>query len=233
MISAALALLAGFGHRFGWWDFGVGFILLAVAVLGAVAGIALSAWGAMAARPSAPRRGLGRAALGLIVSGAVVAPPIHWVLAARSVPPIHDITTDTRNPPRFVAILPLRHDAPDPGAYGGPRIAALQHAAYPDIRPVLLDMAPQAAFNTALAAAHAMGWQIVASVPADGRIEATATTLWFGFKDDVVVRVRPHGGGSRVDIRSVSRVGRSDLGTNARRIRAFIHDLRAGAPAKS
>ncbi len=233
LISAALALVAGFGHRLGWWDFGIGFILLAIAVLGALAGIVLSAWGALAARPSAPRRGLGRAVLGLLVSAAVIAPPIHWMLLARSVPPIHDITTDTGDPPRFVAIAPLRSHAPDPGAYGGPRVAALQRAAYPDIRPVLLDIPPRAAFDRALAAARAMGWHIVASVPADGRIEATATTFWFGFKDDVVVRVRPRDGGSRVDIRSMSRVGKSDLGTNARRVRAFMRRLQAGTPRKS
>ncbi len=68
-----------------------------------------------------------------------------------------------------------------------------------------------------------MGWKIVDENQAEGRIEATATTRWFGFKDDVVIRIAPSGGnGSRVDVRSVSRVGRSDVGTNARRIRAFL-----------
>ena len=70
----------------------------------------------------------------------------------------------------------------------------------------------------------------MAAVPAEGRLEATARTRWFGFRDDVVVRVRPDGAGSRVDVRSVSRVGRSDLGTNARRIRGFMDALRS-APA--
>jgi uncharacterized protein (DUF1499 family) len=78
----------------------------------------------------------------------------------------------------------------------------------------------------AIDAARALDWEIVASDAPAGRIEATATTMWFGFKDDIVVRVRPEaGGGSRVDVRSVSRVGQSDVGANAKRIREFIRRL--------
>ena len=89
-------------------------------------------------------------------------------------------------------------------------------------------MPPDRALARAEAAARALGWKIVAAAPGQGRLEATATTRWFGFKDDVVVRVTPASGGSRVDIRSVSRVGKSDLGVNARRIRAFLAALRRG-----
>lgn len=136
---------------------------------------------------------------------------------------IHDITTDTENPPVFVSILALRKDAPNSATYGGPEIAAQQHAAYPDIRPLVSDLPPERAFERSRSVARQMGWDIVDENPAEGRIEATATTRWFGFKDDVVVRIAPAAGdGSRVDIRSVSRVGRSDVGTNARRIRTFL-----------
>jgi uncharacterized protein (DUF1499 family) len=82
-------------------------------------------------------------------------------------------------------------------------------------------------FDRAVSAARKLGWHVVAAAPAEGRLEATDTTRWFGFKDDVVVRIAPAADGSRVDVRSVSRVGRSDLGTNARRIRAFLRELRA------
>ncbi|CAN5243891.1 hypothetical protein BH09GEM1_BH09GEM1_12720 [soil metagenome] len=142
------------------------------------------------------------------------------------VPPIHDITTDTNDPPLFVDILPLRAGARNSAVYGGSRIAALQHAAYPDIAPVDLVIAPAAAFTKALATAIAMSWALVATDSAAGRVEATATTRVFRFKDDVVIRIRPRDGGSRVDIRSVSRVGGSDLGKNASRIREFIVRLR-------
>jgi len=146
--------------------------------------------------------------------------------SASKVPPIHDITTDTDNPPGFVAILPLRRNAPNPAEYGGPEIAAQQRAAYPDVQPVTLNVPPDQAFERALTAARARGWEIVEANSTAGRIEATDTTLWFGFKDDVVIRITPGDGGSRIDVRSVSRVGRSDAGTNARRIQNFLHQLK-------
>ena len=90
----------------------------------------------------------------------------------------------------------------------------------------LIDPKHKDAFIRAERAARAQGWEMVAVVPAEGRIEATETTRWFGFKDDVVIRVRPAAAGSRVDVRSVSRVGRGDVGTNARRVRAFLEALR-------
>ena len=120
---------------------------------------------------------------------------------------IHDITTDTENPPVFVSVLALRKNAPNSAIYGGPEIAEQQHAAYPDIRPLVSDLPPAKAFERSLSVARQMGWKIVDENPAEGRIEATATTRWFGFKDDVVLRIAPAAGnGSRVDIRSVSRV---------------------------
>ena len=141
-------------------------------------------------------------------------------------PRIHDITTDTNDPPLFVDILPLRAGAKNGAVYGGSEVAELQHAAYPDIAPVDLDLAPAAAYAKALAAANAMEWALVATDSVAGRIEATATTRVFRFKDDVVIRIRPRAGGSRLDIRSVSRLGNGDLGKNASRIRAFLVHLR-------
>ena len=148
---------------------------------------------------------------------------------AGGAPPIHDITTDTNDPPLFVDVLPLRAGARNSADYGGSRVAALQRAAYPDIAPVDLAMVPAAAFAKALAAANAMGWAIVAADSSAGRIEATATTRVFRFRDDVVIRIRPRDGGSRLDIRSVSRIGGGDLGKNASRIREFIGRLREPA----
>jgi uncharacterized protein (DUF1499 family) len=150
--------------------------------------------------------------------------PWQFLRQAKSVPPIHDISTDTDDPPQFVAVLPLRGTTSNSVVYGGDSIARQQHAAYPDIKPLDLNVPSAQAFDHALAAAQAMGWAIVAADSSAGRIEATATTKWFGFKDDVVIRVRANEGGtgSRVDVRSVSRVGRSDIGTNAARIRAYL-----------
>ena len=107
------------------------------------------------------------------------------------------------SPPRFVSVVPLRAGAPNPVEYGGPEIAAQQRQGYPDLQPLSLPLPPNQAFDRALATARMMGWEIVASDPPSGRIEATDTTFWFGFKDDVVIRVAPAPNGSRVDVRSL------------------------------
>jgi hypothetical protein len=151
--------------------------------------------------------------------------PWYALQQARALPPIHDITTDTGRPPQFVAILPLRAGAPNPAAYGGADVARAQVGAYPDLRTRRMDATRADAFNRALQVARDLGWEIVAADAAAGRIEATDTTFWFGFKDDVVVRVEADGAGSRIDVRSVSRVGVGDVGANARRIRAYLQKL--------
>lgn len=189
------------------------------------AGLAVSILGAILPGPHKDRRKIPAALAGILLGAVAFGVPGNWYRIAKMLPMIHDITTDTENPPKFVSILPLRRDAPNPSDYGGPEIAAKQHAAYPDIRPYLADAAPAQVYEYALDAARRMGWQVVAGNGAEGRIEAVATTRWFGFKDDIVIRIAPSppgGRGSRLDIRSVSRVGLSDVGTNARRIRAFL-----------
>jgi uncharacterized protein (DUF1499 family) len=170
-----------------------------------------------------PRRG--RALLALVVAAVTVGVPWSWQQQARSVPPIHDITTDTDDPPAFVAIVPLRADAPNPVAYAGAETAAQQRQAYPDIQTRRLQLPAAEAFAAAERAARDLGWTIVAAVPGEGRLEASDTTFWFRFTDDIVVRIRPQGSGSVVDIRSKSRVGRGDVGTNAARIRRFLDRL--------
>ena len=142
-------------------------------------------------------------------------------------PAIHDITTDTQNPPEFVAIVPLRADAPNPVEYAGEETAKQQLKAYPELTTYEALVPPAELFEAAVQASKNMGWDMVESSEADGRIEATATTTWFGFKDDVVIRIRSTADGSELDIRSKSRVGRSDVGKNAERIREFMAELEA------
>jgi uncharacterized protein (DUF1499 family) len=227
-IAIAGAMGAGAGTRLGWWDFPAGFKILNWAAYFGIAGMALSLWGAILNRPGSGRRGFLLALTGIILGALAFGVPGNWYRIAKRVPMIHDITTDTENPPVFVAVLPLRKDAPNPAEYGGPEIAAKQRAAYPDIRPIEVGISPEKAYENALAAARQMGWKIVDGNLQEGRIEATATTRWFGFKDDVVIRIAPNADkGSRLDIRSVSRVGISDVGTNACRIRAFLKKFTA------
>jgi len=224
LVAVAIAA-SGYGARFGAWDYRVGFSILRYATYAglAVAAIALVAL----CIPRTRARNGTVLAVALVVAAAASALPMYWLQQARTLPPINDITTDPDDPPEFVAIAPLRADAPVSAAYGGKATADAQRAGYPDIAPIDLSRPPAAAFDDALALARAMGWTIVASDARTGRIEATATTAWFGFRDDVVIRVTPRSGGSRVDIRSHSRVGRGDLGANARRIRDFSARLRA------
>jgi uncharacterized protein (DUF1499 family) len=225
LFCAAAAILAGLGSRWGWWHFRTGFQILTWAAYGGLAAAAVSIVGIVMALVRTPRRGLLPALIGLALGLLVAGIPWQLKLTAQRVPPIHDITTDTENPPAFVAVVPLRKDAPNPADYGGSETAAQQLAAYPDVKPVLLTVSPEQAFVKALAAAGDMGWEIVEAKSTEGRIEATDTTFWFGFKDDVVVRIRAADHGSRIDVRSVSRVGKSDVGTNAKRIRAYLERL--------
>lgn len=222
-VLAILALIvAGPGYRLGLWDFRPAFTIMRWAAYGGLAAAGLSLLGALVTWPGRMRRGFGLAVVGLLLGLLTAAMPWQWWSTAQRVPPIHDITTDTETPPAFVAILPLRRGAPNTADYGGPEVAAQQRSGYPDLVPLFLPDPPERVFTRALTAAHEMGWDIVAAEPAEGRIEASDTTFWFGFIDDIVVRVRPEKNGSRIDVRSVSRVGRSDVGTNAARITAYL-----------
>lgn len=234
VIAVAAAAGAGLGTRAGWWDFREGFRFLNWGAYFGAAGTAISVAGGIFARPGSRRRGFLLAIAGIVLGATAFGVPGNWYRMAKVVPMIHDITTDTENPPKFVSILPLRKDAPNPAEYGGPEIAAKQHAAYPDIRPLTVGISPSRAYETALSTARRMNWQIVEGNPSERRIEAVATTRWFGFKDDIVIRISPAAnGGSVLDIRSVSRVGLSDIGTNARRIRTFLKTFSNAAKAGS
>jgi uncharacterized protein (DUF1499 family) len=223
VIAILMLVLAGPGTRFGVWNFRIGLSLLRYAAYLGIAAVFIALIALVMTRPRGTALGLLLGAL-LLASVAFLG-PWAFLQKAKKAPAIHDITTDTSDPPLFVAVLPLRKDAVNPPTYGGDSVAAQQRRAYPDIGPLELHVPPDQAFERALAAARAMGWDIDATDHAAGRIEATATTKWFGFKDDIVVRIRPEGAGSRVDVRSVSRVGKSDLGTNAARVRAYLARL--------
>jgi len=223
-IAVAMAIVAsGFGARFGVWNFGVGFRILA---FGAYAGLAVAAVALVLLLVPRTRRGhAGVLAASLVIALGAASLPLYWRHEAGQLPSINDITTDFVDPPQFIAVVPLRAGSPASAAYGGDATAQAQRAGYPDIAPIMRKDSPAKAFAAALAVARDMGWTIVASDEQTGRIEATATTPWFGFHDDVVIRVSPTPDGSRVDIRSHSRVGRGDLGANAKRVRDFTSRL--------
>lgn len=223
LVSAAMLAASGYGTRFGAWDYPFGFQLVRWSFY---AGLATAVLAIIAFLIPRIRRGqIPGLAAALVIGAGVAYFPWQMLQTARSLPSINDITTDTQNPPLFIAILPLRASAPVPATYAGAETAAAQQKGYPDIRPLELALPPAAAFARALDSAKSTGWEIAAADAASGRIEATATTPWFGFRDDVVVRVTPTAAGSRVDIRSLSRIGEGDVGVNANRVRAYLAKL--------
>jgi len=223
LVAAVTLLVAGPGARLDFWDFRFGFTLMRWALyIGAgTAAVALL----LVLIPPTRRGQALKLASALVIGLSVAAVPYLQVRQARSVPPIHDISTDTLNPPAFVAIAPLRADAPNPIEYPGEDVARQQREAYPGISSFTTDVYPAILFEHAVAVARNLGWEVVATDQDEGRIEATDTTFWFGFKDDVVIRIRANNDGSIVDLRSKSRVGMSDVGANAARIRGFLEAL--------
>lgn len=229
-LAACGTALAGPIHRLGLlgarWALG----LFGLAGLLGFAAVVLAAWGISLALLARAWRSVVGSGLALLVALAATAPLLVMVRTAARVPVIHDITTDTESPPPWVALHSVRAASENGAAYGGAAVAREQKRGYRDLAPLMLPLPPDRAFARAEAAARALGWRIVAAAPAEGRLEATDTTAWFGFTDDIVVRVRPAPAGSRIDVRSASRVGRSDLGANARRIRAFQAALARPGP---
>lgn len=148
--------------------------------------------------------------------------PLSMMNKAKSVPPIHDITTDLVNPPKFVAILPLRANASNPAEYQGEEVASQQREAYPELQTQKYQQTAEQVFDAALSAVKSMGLEVVASDKTLGLIEAYDTTTFFGFVDDVVIRIQSDGQMTMLDARSKSRVGISDIGKNAERLNALI-----------
>jgi len=206
---------------------GIGFVLFIPALLFGIIG-----------HVACRRYSLATSRAGLVVIFIAVfatALTIFWATRLNSAPPIHDISTDLENPPVFIDVIPLRQAS---GAQNQPEyiskqsmggkeldVSAAQGKAFPDIQPLILEKPPSTVVLLAGQVVKDLGWDLVAMDVDEGRIEATDTTLYFGFKDDIVVRVRPHESGSRVDVRSKSRIGVSDVGANAHRIRTFLDEL--------
>ena len=226
---AVAAVLSGIGYRLGLWQFRTGFVILRVAFFAALAAAAISAFGLIvgrAARPGLLITGL----LGALIGAVTAYIPWSYMQLVQSLPYIHDITTDVQDPPQFVAAATLRKQGDHPISYDGPEVAAQQQKAYPDLAPLITKAPRDRVFDAARDVLSGMGLQIIDANRAEGRVEAVATSMLYGFKDDVVVRIRETADGTRLDVRSKSRQGRSDLGMNARRIRTFLAKLDAALP---
>jgi uncharacterized protein (DUF1499 family) len=233
IVAVVLPFLGALGTRFGSWNFQIGLLMwaggLLIGLICVIAGI-VALFAVRRPHRAADRRpvfvGTALAVVMVLFLGAQLA-------GARGVPPIHDITTDVADPPQFDAAVKLRGESPDINtlAYDAEKLPPLQQAAYPNVVPLDVSATPEATFDAAAAALAGLGFEVVNADKDAMRIEAVDTTFWFGFKDDVVVRIRPQATGSRtgsrIDVRSVSRVGVGDAGTNARRIEKILGAIKA------
>jgi uncharacterized protein (DUF1499 family) len=239
LAAIVLLVIAGPGYRIGVLPLLPALLAAALGFLLFITAFLIGGIGLLAGRSGSLRNS--RATITIVVlAGLATLFAGLWIARLRSAPPIHDITTDAEDPPAFKDIVPLRLAAQAVNAAEYQRtqrmdgreidVIEAQRRSYPDVQPLVLPQAPAQVLKLAEQAAQAMGWHIVtvvmSVVPAEGRIEATDTTWYFGFEDDVVIRVRPDPSGSRIDMRSVSRVGVGDVGTNARRIRKYTAKLR-------
>ena len=237
LAAAAVVLLAlgPIGWRAGWWHFRFAFqTLMPWAGYFGIAALAVAALALLRGRSRIEWRGVALAVAAFAAGLLIAYVPWHYDQMRQTVPPIHDITTDPDNPPAFAAAVVAARtaDGGNPATYEGAKIAAQQRQAYPDIAPLSLALPPDAAFNRALDVAQRMGWRIVADDDKAGRIEASDRSRWFGFTDDIAIHITPSRSGSRVDVRSSSRLGRSDFGVNAARVRNYLAALRMAAETR-
>ena len=228
-VALGVLALAPLGVRLEWWPYGFGlYRLMPISAFVAAGAIGLSVLTLALAWSRLQLRSLVMLSVALVVGAALVYLPAQYAFRRNHLPAIHDITTDTDNPPKFSAVLAARASEHASSVDDRrPQLAQLQKAAYPDVLPVLTTAGVHRAFQEALRVAKAMpGWTIVAVDAAAGRIEASEQSRWFRFTDDIVIRVVADEVGSRIDMRSTSRQGTSDYGVNGARIRAYMQALR-------
>jgi uncharacterized protein (DUF1499 family) len=226
VVALVLIFLGPIGTRLGIWGFQTGLLVLIPG------GVLLAAIGLLVGLVSlivSKKRGFTEDPPALLISIVICVAIVGFMgvqfAKGAQVPPIHNISTDIEDPPRFVAVVALRGEGTNPLEYDAAVIGPQQSAAYPEVKTLTVAASPDETIRAVVGALEDMGLEIVAVDEAAGIVEATDTTFWFGFKDDVVVRVRPADGGSEVDVRSVSRVGLSDLGANAARILDLLNRL--------
>ncbi|HTO41454.1 MAG TPA: DUF1499 domain-containing protein [Rhizomicrobium sp.] len=235
-IALAVGGTAALGTRLGAWDpyNGLWRIFPWAVLAGAASFIFAFVWALLALFLNYGR-GARYGALALVGSIAFLYVPINGIVMLRTMPPIHDISTDVGNAPQFSALLELRKSADTPAGYEGPltlnfdgkrtTISALQKKYYGFIRPIAILTKVPVLYWRAFFAMKRMGWHLVAFDPAKGIIECTDTSFWFGLTDDIVIRVLPSGEGARLDVRSKSRLAGPDMGVNAFRIKAYVKEL--------
>ncbi|WP_201565640.1 DUF1499 domain-containing protein [Psychrobacter immobilis] len=222
LIAFLLVALPGPLYKYGIVDLGTAFTGFKFGVFSGIAALILLVLQIVFKRKTVT---IGSTIVAVVLSAIAIAMPLSMMNKGKNVPPIHDISTNMISPPEFVAIAPLRADAPNPVEYAGAEAAKQQRDAYPDLQTLTYTQSKSELVKATEQAINNLGWDLVNSDVDKGIVEATDSTMWFGFKDDVVVRVTDNGSDRLLDIRSKSRVGGSDLGKNAERIHNFINEL--------
>ena len=222
LIAFLLVVLAGLLYKYGIIELATVFAGFKYGIFTAIAALVLLILQVIFKRKTLT---LASVAITVVLSMVAIGLPLSMLSKGKSVPAIHDISTDLINPPKFVAIAPLRADAPNPVAYAGEATAAQQRQGYPELKTLSYSESKAELVSAVEQVAKNLGWELVNTDTSEGIVEATDTTAWFGFKDDVIVRINDNGSERLIDIRSKSRVGGSDLGKNAERIHDFIEEL--------
>lgn len=218
--SIFVAILAALGSRIGWWNYNFAVIILKWAAYTGVFASLLCLSGLVMARPAGKRRGFIYSLLGLFIVVPMILFLQSWKEAKQMSPPISDITTDTENPPSFWY-------APNSRTYGGFETETFQKEFYPEIKPLILVVSAEQAFDLSLKVIKNKGWKLWQPDRNELHIEATATTFWFGFNDDVAIHITSLAKNkSKVDVRSTSRFSGGDGGTNAKRVHSFFKALK-------
>ncbi len=217
VIALLLFPLGALGTKLAIWPFTTGFLVLAIGMLLSLVTLVIGAIYIFKDAYSADRAGLRNASLLAFLPMALLA---FIFASAGSVPRIHNITTNLDNPPAFSAVIALRGENSNPLELTD-AVKEAHKAGYPELQPVVTSLSAEQATNKAAEIATELGWNVHPQ-SRKNYVEATVTSFWFGFSDDVVIRITPANGGSIIDLRSVSRVGKSDLGANAKRISQFI-----------
>jgi len=229
VFALPVVVLAILLHRIGVVEYSVAYVTLLAGFAVALLGLLVAA-AAFVVIWNEGLRGLGRAITASLIGLLLVGWPTLEFARSATLPAINDITTDFSDPPRFVAVASARPHGANPISYPGSETARLQRAAYPGVKAFEVEANPDEVFNMLSSIVERHGWRVLDTVSPrggerDGRIEAVARTLVMGFREDISIRVRAAEKGVRIDMRSASRYGRHDFGSNARRIESFLAEF--------
>ena len=222
--SVGLFVLSAIALRLALTDYKLPVLIILIAALLALVALLLSLGALLFGQIS--QLNMPRTLIVVVLSAAIFVPVFLAGRALEGIPMINDIMTDTNNPPQF-EVVPTQRKAFDNSLELSEKRLAFHQKHYGDMKPLIVDGAPDAHFDKAVALVQARGWKIVAQDKTKGVVEATDRTVLFGFKDDVVIRLSAEAGKTRIDMRSASRQGRSDFRVNAKRIEAFLSDLKS------